>query len=197
MQWFLTIPPAWTHFLLGVATSLQVTYKSRKTEEELFSREERIGKLSEKEKSNERRNQSRRMQSIRKQLSDLTFKFGGDFVLCSSFPNFTQHTVQFATFGGGEEFVKTKYGKLLESQWEKFHRGILVSCVGMCSIFYSENTVIYFSFLSFLDAGRKSSQRDNQPDSLAQSSSNHIESQPTGDIFLFIKHSNTPYSSKL
>lgn len=100
----------------------QRTHVGPKTEElvgKKISRQERITRLSKKERMNESQAQCRRLKGIRNDLTYLAEHCGGDILFCSSFPNFKHRTVQICTAGRGKSFLQTRYGKYLEDQWKK------------------------------------------------------------------------------
>lgn len=105
---------------LNCYPNFQKSYNRSKGKEvaELPSREERLSCMSEKEKRNESRNQSRHMEAVRQRLDFMTEQYGASFVLCSSFPNYKQRSVQTCSTGIGKDFLeRDKCGKFLESYW--------------------------------------------------------------------------------
>ena len=61
--------------------------------------------MSEKQKRNESRYQARYMEKVRNNLDYMNNRFGANFAMVASFPNFEQYTVQEVAYGDGEEFL--------------------------------------------------------------------------------------------
>lgn len=98
--------------------------KAKVAEPKILDWDEYTATLSDLEKRNLSRNQSRDLGKIRMKLEKMTEKYGGNFALYSAFPNFVNHTMQHSLFGGGIEFRETTAGKVLGRQWDNHFQAI-------------------------------------------------------------------------